>query len=331
VLLSRIVAKPKNIRKIPGEILEKVQGFKADNIVAACVRKITETAIAHGDFAHLGLAAKDGTLEVTEEVVPRPDRGKFSKINVEGEVIVRRDKPLETRYHTVETPNWGDEYNGTHPVDLPHHAYPREYAPGPENEIAVQPLGTEHEPELAYLLKFRVSEVMDRKKQDFKERLFFNLNLLLENAGAIDVFQSDASFDDYMKTIYVRWEILPPGERDANIARIIQHLPDKPEIRERIQDRYDFLEKLKPMNFIQGLGGFKRYFGAKFSDQLVVLENMEYGNAIYVMFADWKEQSKKTRQELLASGREGKDFIRVPHLEGWKAKVTEAVNQRKDA
>ena len=320
---------PKNFRKIPEGILDKIQKFKKDSFVAACVRKIPASVILRGDFADLGIVLREKKLEFPESRVPRFDQGKYSKLNVEGEEIVRKDLPLETHAHTVEAPDWGRLGYGTHPVDLPHKAYPREHIPPSENEIAIESLGKEDEREPIFVLKFVVSEVMDRSKKKFQKRLLFNLNLLLENAGAADVFQSDAKFEDYMKTLYVHWEILPPGERDANIAKILQHFPDTAEVREKILDRYEFLEKLNPENFIQGLGGFKRYFGAKFSDRLVVFENMEYGNAIYAMFADWENQSKKTRQELLASGRQGKDFIRVPHWKGWKGKIKEIIGERR--
>jgi hypothetical protein len=95
--------------------------------------------------------------------------------------------------------------------------------------------------------------------------------------------------------------------------------------RKRIEERYDFFERLKPQAFIQGLGGFRRYFGAKFADDLVAFENMSYGNAVYVMFSDWQKQSRKTRTELLGSGRQGADFVRVIHGSGWKNAVTRVI------
>jgi hypothetical protein len=324
------MTRPKNLRKIPKDLIDKVRAFKKDGIVAAFVGKIPAAALRRGDFAHLTIQLGGPKPTFPERIVPRFDQGKYSKMNVEGEIIVRDDLPLERHHHTVQAPDWRG--SGTHPVQLPHRAYPREHIPPYENEITIELLGQEGDGEEAvYVFKFVVSEVMDRSKKNFRERLFFNLNLLTENVGAADVFQSDASFEDYMKTLYVHWELLPPGERDANIAKILEHVPDTPEVRERIKDRYDFLEKLGPENFIQGLGGFERYFGAKFSDRLVVFENMEYGNAIYAMFTRWEEQSKKTRQQLLASGRAGEDFVRIPHTKGWKARVKETVEARRKA
>ena len=60
----------------------------------------------------------------------------------------------------------------------------------------------------------------------------------------------------------------------------------------------------------------RRYFGAKFKDNLVVFENIEYGNAIYILFDNWMEISKMSRIEILQ--RKEKDFIRLPNRKNWE-------------
>jgi hypothetical protein len=62
---------------------------------------------------------------------------------------------------------------------------------------------------------------------------------------------------------------------------------------------------------------------------VMALPSRGYDNAIYAMLTNWVEQSKRTRQELLASGREGKDFIRVPHLRGWKRVVRDLISNKR--
>ena len=119
-----------------------------------------------------------------------------------------------------------------------------------------------------------------------------------------------------------------PGERTENLARILSKFraPSK-ELREKLQDRYTFLEKLKPVAYISGTSGFQRYFGAQFANDLVVFENLEYGNAIYVMFEDWERVSKRSRLDLLRD-QDGAKFERVVHRFGWKDAVTEIVSNR---
>jgi hypothetical protein len=95
-----------------------------------------------------------------------------------------------------------------------------------------------------------------------------------------------------------------------------------------VEERYEFLMGLKPQQLVYGTSGLQRYFGALIRDDLIVFENVRYGNAIYVMFEDWQELSKRTRAELL-SGRYGKNFERVMHGAGWKGKTRRIVAERR--
>jgi hypothetical protein len=161
---------------------------------------------------------------------------------------------------------------------------------------------------------------LNKTTDGFLDDLLFNLNLLQENIGSSDIFASEATYEDYVKTIYVDWELLPIGERDADINKFVAkfHLKKKSDI-ERLVDRYDVLLKLQPEELISGTSGFRRYFGAKFSNDLVVFENLEYGNAIYVMYEDWKTLSQKTRVELLKGDNRG--FDRIVHTKNWKVQL----------
>lgn len=100
-----------------------------------------------------------------------------------------------------------------------------------------------------------------------------------------------------------------------------------PEAQQRFEERYDLLEDLRPVAFVNGTGGFSRYFGAKFADDLVVLENTDYGNAVYVMFEEWETLSQRSRTELLAGGTNG--FVRIIHKPGWETTLRELVARRR--
>ncbi len=319
---------PKNYRTVPERITAKLKTIKSTSVVTACLLKLSKADIKVGKFAHLGIVLKNDEPHYPKSVMPRYDVGRTSKINAEGQEVVRKDLPMVTKSYSIETPNYGDWSKGSHEITRDRDVYQREHIPPSENEIQIELTGKEGAGEV-YVFRFVVSEVMDKNAKKFQKRLLFNLNLLLENVGNTDVFASDATIGDYLRTLYVNWEILPPGERESNIKRILANVPDDPEIKKKVLDRYDFLEKLKPEAFIQGHGGFRRYFGAKFSDSLVVFENVEYGNAIYVMFAEWEQESKRSRQELLASGQEGKTFVRIPHVQQkWKKEVKEILVKR---
>jgi len=100
--------------------------------------------------------------------------------------------------------------------------------------------------------------------------------------------------------------------------------PTKKQI-ETATDRYNFFIKLNPQKLVYGSSGFQRYFGALMKVDLIIFENIQYGNAIYIMYENWRELSTKSRIELL-SGRFGNNFDRVIHKVGWKTEVKKIVD-----
>ena len=314
----------KNIRKIPKEVIAKLETIESNEVVVACAIRINAEHLRSGKLAHLGIQLDDQGLSVPSSVIPPGASGKYSRINAVGEEIVRRDLPMKTHYHTVQTPNWGDSYYGYHDVELPHKAYPREFRPPRETDIGMAPATTS--PGLAeYVISFRVNRVLDKRAKDFANRLLEDLNLLQENVGICSVQPSSTSIDDYIMSLNLDWEILPPGTREEAILRLFRGRQPSREALECAADRYDFFMTLNPQRLVYGTSGFRRYFGALLRDNLVVFENVEYGNAIYVMFGNWRELSRRSRIELL-SGQYGTDFVRIPHSEAWKSRVAKAVS-----
>jgi hypothetical protein len=179
-----------------------------------------------------------------------------------------------------------------------------------------------------YTFKVSVDEVLNRHSRGFESALLYDLNILQENTGTADVFASSASTADYLGTLFVQWEILPPGEREQNIATILRGIHGIGDNQKRdLEQRYRVVEGLHPQDFVVGLSGFRRYFGARFSSDLIVLENVQYGNAIYVMGADWQELSQLSRTELLR--RAEADFTRIPHVSGWQSRLRSEVAKRR--
>jgi len=318
----------KNLRKIPPEILRKLKGIKSADIVAACSVKFKASALRNGVLKHLGLRLTPSGLLIISPVIPPAKQGRYSKINTDGEVIIRRDLPMDTSYTSVETPNWGDPYLGYHTVDLPHHSYKREFKPPRESELQVFSPITK--PNLTtYVISFRVNEVLRKSSKEFRKRLLENLNLLQENVGASDVEAANTRVENYTKSLHLSWEILPPGTKKEAIQRLFKGRKASQQAKDVASDRYDFFMTLNPQKLVFGQSGFRRYFGALIKNDLVVFENIEYGNAVYIMFEKWQELSKKSRIDLL-SGKFGKSFQRVQHLKGWKAQVEHIVRSKTD-
>ena len=150
--------------------------------------------------------------------------------------------------------------------------------------------------------------------------MLFDINLLQENVGLFDIYKSDADINEYLKTIRVNWQILPPGEDEHNLGIILSNYKSADEkTKKELIDRYKFLSKLNPSQYIAGTDGFRRYFGAQFKNDLVVFENIEYGNAIYVMYEKWEELSKLSRIDLLKM--KDRKFDRIVHIKKWKRKL----------
>jgi hypothetical protein len=91
----------------------------------------------------------------------------------------------------------------------------------------------------------------------------------------VDIYPADAGGEDYLATLNGSWEILPPGEREANLAIIIGWGRSiSPETCAKLIERYTFLERMRPRNFIAGTSGFRRYIGAQYADKRVVFEQV---------------------------------------------------------
>jgi hypothetical protein len=133
---------------------------------------------------------------------------------------------------------------------------------------------------------------------------------------------------EYGKTLHLSWEILPPGTLDETLGRIFKGKAPSAEEKKVTAERYAFFQTLKPKSLVFGNSGLRRYFGALLEDNLVVFENIEYGNAIYILFDNWEELSKRSRLELV-SGKYGKDFERVVHTTGWKDAVKNVIQAKR--
>lgn len=146
--------------------------------------------------------------------------------------------------------------------------------------------------------------------------------------GATGVFASDATSEDYKATIKLDWQIFPPGTADEIITRIAgtARPGNSPDFEKHVRDRVLLFESFNPTNYIQGQGGFGSYFGAQFADDLVVFENLKYGNAVYLLYQNWDEVSRRSRLDLLRD--QDAHFDRVIHKAGWEDQLKAVLNDK---
>lgn len=281
--------KQRSFRLIPDGIKRQLKGIAHQRVVVATVLRVRASNVK-ARFGRLGLDFDGTTVTGLGPVLPRKGTGRASRRNLEGEVITHRDLPKVEKVYSWESPNFGDWSKGSHTVYMHRFVFQTTVIPPACNTIQVELVNTEPSADPTFALKFRVNEVLDRSAPNFEQRLLRALNLLQENVGSVGVFDVDAQTAAYLAQIYdvVDWQILPPGTRDDVIRAVVAKMrsPTEHEVA-RITDRHDFLAKMQPIEWVVGEGKFTAYFGAKFSDERVVFENVQYGNACYVMRANW--------------------------------------------
>ncbi len=309
----------KNFRKIPQRIYATLENFDSAELVVGCVRTFLKEDIINGVLSHLDIYIDNDGLHCPASIFPKSDQGKHSSWNINGRVIKRTDLPKETYHNYVEAPNWGDPNNGTHTVDLQGERYPKEFIAPRNTQIQIECPNLEPN-RLNYIIKFQLSEVLAREGDDFEDRLFDCINLLQENVGCCNIMNAEATLRDYIRTLHVSWEILPPGTVDETLERIFRGFTPTHQQRDIAHERLTFFEGLGYRDRIMGNSGLQRYFGALIQNDLVIFENIRYGNAIYIMFENWAELSQKSRIELL-KGTYGSGFERIIHRGNWKLQV----------
>jgi hypothetical protein len=310
----------KGFRKIPPRIDARLKQLKGKDLRVEAVIRVSWENLKKGLYAHLGVRLIGGKLSSPEKILPDRAAGPASKYNVEAKEIIHRDRPKVPITYSAEVPNYGDWYRGSHSITFEREAYPRTRIRPKLIEIGIERLD---ETDKEVVLKFSLDHVLDRSQAGFRKELLSDLNLLQENVGTSGIFPSDVPRSEYLKTITVDWEILPPGNRADVLSKIKQKLRLNKTQQKILSERFDLLESLKPLRWVAGTSGLQRYFGAQFGNDFVVFENLEYGNAIYVLFQDWQELSKLSRIDLLH--KHPKKILRIVHTSGWIDRLRKSV------
>ena len=78
----------------------------------------------------------------------------------------------------------------------------------------------------------------------------------------------------------------------------------EPKAIDEAKERFKCIFELKPKSIYRGCETFSDYFALLFEDtDKVVLESVNYGNAIYIIEGDWKILSRRTKAELKTSNK----------------------------
>jgi hypothetical protein len=307
----------RNFAKVPASIIASLARIDARLILVADTKVIPIAEIECGQYKHVGLTAKDGEVRVGDPQLPPSSSGKWSQRNVEGWERKRTDLPKTTKTYSWETPNFGDAATyGTHTTSRTREVYQVEFDEPRGHEIAVEILKQGEGDPPSVVVKFSIVNPIDRDHEHFEKELLWALNVLQENVGVCGVYKSTARRQDYLNTIALSWEVFPPGTADEIIAVFRKRRGGRTTKDDAIvDDRLKLFASLKPTAYLAGTAKFSSYVGAQFAPDLVVFENVRYGNALYVLYDDWQEVSKRSRIDLLKGTSE--KFDRFVHTDGW--------------
>jgi len=287
------------------------------SVVVATGLTITNDMIAR--YQHAGVVETGGMISVSAPAPPLPSCGIWARRNLNGWPEKRKDFPKETRDITSWAPNWNG--SGHHMVTRSIEAWPIDHHPARMLTLSakiIEPLKD------GAIVRFRIDQPLDRSSANFAENLQFNLRLLREAVGSSQVYGADMSDEEFANLQLVDWELIPPGSCDRVLARLSAVKSTTTEQITVASKRLEALEKLDHDGFIVGHGKFARYFGAKFGQKLLVLENLEYGNAMYVFEENWEELTQLSRSELIK--RRDPGVHRLPHLPGWQSAIRKLVH-----
>ena len=314
-----------HFRRIPDYIDQELSRIQSQYVIVAAVIDVTKTDIASGRFRHVGIQMNEGNIYVPETITPDMMKGIYARRNRNGIIWILKDLPKVTKTYWWESPNFGDPTKGYHSNYRDIQVYQRQLEPPRDWEITLSIL-VENESHLR--IKAEIATVLNRQDNYFKKDLFFAINLLQEQFRDCHVFAASTTDEDMARITTVGWEIFPPGTLDRTLAVITGKMRTQSPIRQReIQNRAEALSRLHPSEYIVGSGMNSRYFGAKFGESIVVFENVDYGNALYILFDNWQEISQMSRIDILK--RHEKDFIRIIHKNGWEKTLLHYINELK--
>jgi hypothetical protein len=318
--------KNSHFRRIPDYIEQELHNIQSQHIIVAAIINASKAEISRGAYHHLGIRIIDSNLTCPYVIYPEKMSGIYARRNRNGIVWVLKNLPKITKTYSFESPNFGDPDKGYHTTYLSRKVYQRRLEPPRDWELALTVISQDEE---RVHIKVAINTILDRQHRDFKKDLFFAINLLQEQCHDCHVFDADISDEKLANITTVGWEIFPSGTLDRTVSIITQRLRNpSPERQHEIQRRTNVLNNLRPTEYIVGSGMNSRYFGAKFGENIVVFENIDYGNALYILFDNWQEISKMSRIDILK--RHERDYIRIIHKKGWEKALKRYLNDLKE-
>jgi hypothetical protein len=302
-------------RKLPAATRSRVDALAGPLLQVAAGKRLAALEIANGDYTHLGISDVSMQPPMHWEATPPAEVGPTSKKNANGWEVVRKDLPKYKKYFYQDIQNFGDgARNGWSTVAIPRDVYHHDAFPPFLFQIDIEV--RERFADGSIGVVFKIDQAFDKRSSTFDGDILFAVNLLQENCGVHGVAEADATIPVLTETL--SWELFPPGNIEDVVKAFSGREPGQGPDAEEVRERLRLFEEFEPKAFLRGLGGNDYYIGAKFADDLVVFENLKFGNALYVLYEDWEALSIKPRSELLKMPTS--QFDRIVHTAGWQTR-----------
>lgn len=303
----------KSFRKLPSNLEVEIDRIESSNIKVLAGKIVSLEEIEDGTYSHLNLNSDNMLVGQAWEILPNPSIGIRSKRNIEGWEIVRKDLPKFTKYFYHDIAIYGDaSRNGTTTAAIPREVYERDDFPPYFFHIGISIQEQRQDGSLGVV--FSVDEIFSKESQTFDEDLLFAINLLQENTGVSGVVEAENP--EYVFSRSIDWSVFPPGNMDEVRLALCEGRTGISQ--DTVSERLSLFEQFRPIEYLRGLGGNDHYIGAKYADDLVVFENLKYGNALYALYENWEELSRKPRNELLKL--QSSQYDRIIHTQGWETR-----------
>jgi hypothetical protein len=316
------------LRKIPDRIRNKIEQITTPSIVVACVQDLTEEKINETKLNLVGFIIDGEKLSLAhDDFIPDENFGTVSNRNSNGIEISHKEKPkVKKSIYLGDRPNFGDWSKGSFSLWQTRDVYQKSFIQPKGLSIRVE-IHDYNKSKKSWKVTFTIDTPLDISSVTFEEDLLFSLSLLNEVTRKYNVFSSETTPEQIASARIVSWEFFPPGERDISsiITYKMTHSNSNSENDKTILNRALVIEKLKPKQFIFGSEISNDYYGAQFHENLIVFENIRYGNATYILYDDWEEISKLSRTEILNSDN---NFDRIIHDSGWEKTLKETLKYR---
>ncbi|MFC7876619.1 hypothetical protein [Isoptericola sp. NPDC057391] len=282
--------------------------------------------VLEGHYEDLDIKFSGDNLDAAGPTVPPEHRGQWAAWNRVGQEVKRPDLPKRLKSWTTDVHPYGDRSRPTVPAYHSREVQATEvrHGKGFAFTYTAKPGGGEY----GVQIEVRVDRVFSKATPVDSPDLLMAVRLLNECFGGVGVVAADQTEVRWRRDRELPWELLPPGVSPAAILRAIEArlgIISASRNTDVAIERIKNMQALNPPEIGVGGGGYQSYLAYIFRDDLVVLENFAYGNALYVMYESWDVLSKRSRIDLLSDP--SADFTRIVHSGNWRGHLREVIRR----